>query len=76
MKHWIIIKKIFKYQQEKKEEILNEIQKVKTSTIVQEFNPEYFKDYNEDNKKVTLQEFEKIMKNYLGKILYQHFYRK
>lgn len=31
---------------------------------------------NEDNKKVTLQEFEKIMKNYLGKILYQHFYRK
>ena len=28
-------------KQEKKEEILNEIQKVKTSTIVQEFNPEY-----------------------------------
>ena len=26
--------------------------------------------------KEQLQEFEKIMKNYLGKILYQHFYRK
>ena len=31
---------------------------------------------NKNDKKVSLQEFQKMMKNYLGKILYQHFYRK
>ena len=32
--------------------------------------------YDKDNKKVNLEEFEKMMENYFGKILYQHFYRK
>lgn len=31
--------------------------------------------YNENYKKVDLQEFENMMKNYFGKILYQYFYR-
>lgn len=31
--------------------------------------------YNEDGKKVGLHEFQEMMKNYFGKILYQHFYK-
>ena len=30
--------------------------------------------YNEADKKVTLQEFQEMMKDYFGKILYRHFY--
>lgn len=32
--------------------------------------------YNENNKKVTLQEYKELMKDYFGKILYQYFYKK
>lgn len=32
--------------------------------------------YNENDKKVALQQFQEMMKNYLGKILYQFFYKK
>ena len=32
--------------------------------------------YNQNDKKVTLQEFQEMMKDYFGKTLYQHFYKK
>lgn len=32
--------------------------------------------YNEVDKKVTLQEFQELMKDYLGKMLYQNFYER
>lgn len=32
--------------------------------------------YNENDKSVELQEFQEMMKNYFGKILYKHFYKK
>lgn len=31
--------------------------------------------YNKNDKKVNLQEFQEMMKNYFGKILYQYFYK-
>ena len=32
--------------------------------------------YNENNQKVTLQEYKELIKDYFGRILYQYFYKK
>ena len=32
--------------------------------------------YNENNQKVTLQEYKELIKDYFGWILYQYFYKK